>query len=43
MLENKFNGDVEAYKAYMRDLGRKGGSVKVPKGRNYKKNDKKSV
>lgn len=32
MLNTKFNGDVEAYKAFMSEIASKGGRAKVPKG-----------
>lgn len=32
MLETKFKGDEEAYRKFMAEIGRKGGSAKVPKG-----------
>lgn len=43
MLEIKFKGNGEAYKQYMRNLGKKGGKKRVSKGKNYKKYEKQAM
>lgn len=43
VLETKFNGDKEAYRKYMAEIGKRGGKAKVSKGRNKRRDKVKSV